>query len=44
MAREQCTELDIGFSVLETMVAMLEQVLTQEEKEHNMQVCQDLLG
>jgi len=54
MTRELCTELNIGFSVLETMVAMLEyckvcarwvpQVLTQEHKEHCMKVCQDLLN
>ena len=52
--RELCTELNIGFSELETMVAMLEyckvyarwvpQMLTQEHKEHCVQVCQDLLN
>ena len=48
------TELDIHFNALEMMVAMLEyckvcarwvpQMLTQEQKEHHMQVCQDLLN
>ena len=52
--RELCTELNIGFSALETMVATLEyrkvcarwvpRMLTQEHKEHRMQVCQDLLN
>jgi len=54
MTRELCMELNIGFSALETMVATLEyckvcarwvpQMLTQEHKEHRMQVCQDLLN
>jgi len=54
MTRELCTELNISFSALETMVATLEyrkvcarwvpQMLTQEHKEHRMQVCQDLLN
>ena len=54
MTRELCTELNISFSVLETMVAMLKyhkvctryvpQMLIQEQKEHHMQVCQDLLN
>jgi hypothetical protein len=45
--------LNIGFSALETMLAMLEysrvcamwgpQMLTQEHEDHQMQVCQDLL-
>ena len=52
--RELCTELNIGCNVLETMVATLEYrkvcarwvppMLTQEHKEHRMQVCQDLLN
>ena len=51
--RELCTELNIGFNALEMMVATLEyrkvcarwvpRMLTQEHKEHHMQVCQDLL-
>ena len=51
---ELCTELNIGFSVLETMLATLEcrkvcarlvpRMLTQEHKEHLMQACQDLLN
>ena len=51
--RELCMELNIRFSALETMVATLEyhkvcarwvpRILTQEHKEHRMQVCQDLL-
>ena len=51
-AGEMSTELTIGFSALETMVAALEyrnvcarwvpRVLTQEHKEHRMQVCRDL--
>jgi len=54
MTRELCTELNIGFSALETMVAALEyckvcarwvpRMLTQEHKEHCMQVCRDLLN
>jgi hypothetical protein len=53
-ARELRTELNVGFSVLETMLAMLEyrkvcdrwvpRMLTQEHKDHPMQVCQDLLN
>ena len=52
--RELCTELSISFSALETMVATLEyrkvcakwvpRLLTQEHKEHHMQVCPDLLN
>ena len=52
--RELCTELNIGFNALETMVATLEyrkvcarwvpRMLTQEYKEHHMQVCQDPLN
>ena len=51
---ELCTELNIGFSELETMVATLEygkvcnrwvpRMLTQEHEEHRMQVCQELLN
>jgi len=51
--RELCTELNISFSALETMVEMLvyrkvcarwvPRMLTQEH-EHRMQVCQDLLN
>ena len=54
MTRELCTELNISFSALETMVAMLEyhkvctrwvqQMLTQEHKEHHMQVSQELMN
>ena len=54
MTRELCTELNIGFSALETMIAALEyhkvcirwvsQMLTQEQKEHHTQVCQDPLN
>ena len=54
MTRKLCTELNIGFKALETMVAMLEyrkvcarwipRMLMQEHKEHRMQVCQDLLN
>jgi len=54
MTRELCMELNISFNVLEMMMAMLEyrkvcarwvpQMLTQEHKEHCMQVCQDLLN
>ena len=54
MTRELCTQLNIGFSALETMVAMLEyckvcarwvpRILTQGHKEHHMQVCRDLLN
>ena len=54
MTRELCTELNIGFIALETMVATLEyckvyarwvpQMLIHEHKEHHMQVCQDLLN
>ena len=50
--RELRTKLNISFNALETMVAMLEyhkacsmwipQMLTQKQKEHCMQVCQDL--
>ncbi len=52
--RELHTELNISFNALETVVEMLEyyrvytmlipRVLTQEQKEHHMQVCQDLLN
>ena len=52
--RELCTELNIGFSALETMVATLEyrkvcarwvpRMLIQGHKEHRMQICQDLLN
>jgi len=52
--RELCTELNIGCSALETMVATLEyrkvcarwvpRMLTQEHKELRMQNCQDLLN
>jgi hypothetical protein len=52
--RELCTELNIGFNALEMMFAMLEYckvcarwvlwMLTQEHKDHLMQVCQDLLN
>jgi len=51
--RELCMELNIGRNVLEAMVATLEyckicarwvpRMLTQEHKEHRMQVCQDCL-
>jgi len=54
MTRELCTELNISCNALETMVAMLEyrkfcarwvpRMLTQEHKEHCMQVCQGLLN
>ena len=54
MTRELCTELNIGFIALETIVATLEyrkvctrwvpQMLTQEHKEHRMQVFRDLLN
>jgi len=59
MMRELCMELNIGFSVLETMSAMLNITkfaaggpcrtcsvlwLTQEQSEHHMQVCQELLN
>ena len=54
MTREMCMELNIDFNALETMVATLEyrlvcarwvpRMLTQEHKEHCMQVCQDLLN
>jgi len=47
--RELCTELNIGFSALETMVATLEyrkvcarwvpRIITQEHKERRMQFC-----
>ena len=52
--RELCTELNIGLNALGMMVATLEyrkvcarwvpRMLTQEHKEHPMQVCQDLLN
>ena len=52
--RELCTELNIGFNALETIVATLEylkvcarwvpRMLTQEHKVHRLQVCQDLLN
>jgi hypothetical protein len=48
-----CTELSVGFSALETILATLEchkvcarraqRVLTEEHTDHPMQVCQDLL-
>ena len=54
MIGELCTELNIGFRVSETVVATLEyhkvcarwvpQILTQKQKEHHRQVCQDLLN
>ena len=54
MTRELCTELNIGCNALEMMVATLEyhkvcarwvpRMLTQDHKEHCMQVCQDLLN
>ena len=53
-SRELCRELNIGFTALETMVSTLEyrkvctrwvpRMLTQENKEHRMQVFQDLLN
>jgi len=52
--RQLCTELNIGCNALEAMVATLEyrkvcarwvpRMLTQEHKEHRMQVCQELLN
>ena len=52
--RKLCTEMNIGCNALETMVAALEyckvgarwvpRMLTQEHKEHLMQVSQDLLN
>ena len=52
--RELCTELNISFNALQTMVASLEyrnvsarwvpRMLTQVHIEHRMQVCQDLLN
>jgi hypothetical protein len=52
-ARELCTELNVGFSELETILITLEyhkvcagwvpKMLTQGHKDHRMQVCQDLL-
>jgi len=52
--KELCTKLNISFNALETMVATLEyrkvssrwdpRMLTQEHKEHRMQVCQGLLN
>ena len=54
MTRELHTEQNISFDALEMMVAMLEchkvcarcvaQMFIQEQKEHRMQVCQDLLN
>jgi hypothetical protein len=54
MTRELCTELNISFNALETMVATLEyrkvcarwvpQMLIQEHKEHRMQVCRDIFN
>lgn len=54
MSRELCTELNINFNALETMVSTLEfheayakwvpQMLTQEQKEHNIWLCQDILN
>ena len=52
--RELCMELNIGFNALGTMVATLEyrkvcirwvpRMLTRENKEHQMQVCWDILN
>jgi len=51
--QQKCTEMNISFSALETMVATLKyhkictlypQMLTQEKRKHHMQVCQDLLN
>lgn len=52
--RELCTELKVGFNALETMLASLgyrkvgarwvPRILTQEQKDHEMQVCQELLN
>jgi hypothetical protein len=52
--REPCTELNVGFNALETMLATLEYrevcarwvpwKLTQERKDHRIQVSQDLLN
>ena len=54
ITRELQTELNIDFNVLKMMVAALKyhevcirwvpQMLMQEQKEHHMQVCQDLLN
>ena len=54
MTKELCTELSICFSALEMGLATLEyhkvcsnwvpSLLIQEQKEHHMQVCQDLLN
>jgi hypothetical protein len=54
MTRELCTELNISFNALEIMVPTLEyckvysrwvpQMLAQKNKEHHVQVCQDLLN
>jgi histone-lysine N-methyltransferase SETMAR len=54
MTRELCTELNVSSSGFETILATLEyhkvcarwvpQMLTQEHKDHQMQVCQDLLN
>jgi len=54
MARVLRTELNISFNAMETMVATLEyckgcsrrvpQMLTQEHKEHHMQICQYLVN
>ena len=49
VSRELHTELSISFNTLEMMMIMLEylevpQMLTQKEKEHHMQVFQDLLN
>jgi len=52
--RELCTELSISFSALEMMISVLEywkvysrwvqQMLTQEQKEHRVQLYKDLLS
>jgi hypothetical protein len=52
--RELCTELNVGFNALETTLAALEyrkvsarcvsRMLTQEYKDHRMQISQDLLN
>ena len=52
--RELCTELSISFSALEMIISVLEywkvysrwvqQMLTQEQKEHRVQLYKDLLS
>ena len=54
MTREMCTGLNISFSELQMMVAVLEyhkvcarwipRMLTQKQKEQNLHVCQDVLN